>query len=88
MRSTYWRAEASDRWVLMLVKASRTSSTAAVRKPASWKRLPKLASRTAARNSGLPRSTASRLLETTFEAAVEEALSEERDSAPDERDYR
>ena len=26
MRSTYWRAEASDRPALMLVRASRTSS--------------------------------------------------------------
>src|SRR6185295_18948255 len=33
MRSTCWRAEASDRPVLMLVRASRTSSTVAPRRP-------------------------------------------------------
>jgi len=33
MRSTYWRAEASDRSALMLDKASRTSSTVAARRP-------------------------------------------------------
>jgi hypothetical protein len=31
MRSTYWRAEASDSPALMLVRASRTSSTVAAR---------------------------------------------------------
>jgi hypothetical protein len=33
MRSRYWRAEASDKPVLILVRPSRTSSTAATRKP-------------------------------------------------------
>src|SRR6185295_8398820 len=35
MRSTYWRAEASDRPALMLARASRTSSTVAARRPPS-----------------------------------------------------